>query len=119
MKKSNSRHIALVIILGLTVAVAPIFTKDAFAQGEVSVYIGKSTMFAKKAHSHDISPDALKSGQGEYTVSVSADETYRIQLSEKQIEDILAGSTVVVETEGGKKKVKIGPKKKKAASSGW
>ena len=92
---------------------------QSFAAEELKVSIGSSTWLAKEAYSHNITSQSLKSGQTDFVISSSAKDSYQVSLSEKQIEDILAGSTVVVTTESGNKKVKIGPKKSKASKSGW
>jgi hypothetical protein len=119
MRNKISHPVNIAVLVALALFIGHIAIIPAHAEEPLNVSIGKSATFAKKAVSHDITLDALKSGQSEFSVSSSADEAYPIRLSEKQIEDILAGSTVVLETEDGGKKVKIGPQKKKAKKSGW
>jgi len=83
------------------------------------VSIGSSRWLVKEAYAHNVTSQLLKKGHTSFVVSTSAKDSYQISLSDKQIEDILAGSTVIVTTKNGTKKVKIGPIKKKAAKSGW
>lgn len=119
MKRIVFQNLSLVFCLPLVLGVILTTAIESFAAEELAISIGSSTWSAKEAQSHDLSPQALKNGQSQFSVSSSAGDTHQINLSEKQIEDILAGSTVVVSTENGEKKVKIEPKKKKAVKSGW
>lgn len=102
-----------VFALGLVMANA------AMAGEALKVTIGGSSWKAEDAHGSDLSLEALKSGQRDFVVSASADQSFDISLSDQQAEDILAGSTVVVDTAEGDQKVTIGPMKKKASKSGW
>ncbi len=86
---------------------------------EYKVEIGESASAAKKAHSHDVSHESLTEGRKEYSVSASAGASYKFSLTQQQIEDILGGTTVIVETAQGGMKVKVGPAEKKAKKSGW
>ena len=112
-KITAALYLAVALVIGQVVAIQPA------AGNDLKVAIGKSATFAKKAYSHDISIGDLKNGRSAYVVSSSAKESFQIELSEKQIKDILAGSTVVITTQEGDKKVKIGPKKKQSTDSGW
>ncbi len=87
----------------------------------LSVSIGQSVSRAKKAYNHNMTVDALKSGQTEYKVYAASGEAYTIKLSEKNVEDILSGSTAIVQTTEGSMKVKIGSKRPKPVrrSTGW
>lgn len=85
------------------------------------VEIGESASSAQKAQSHDITKEALKEGRTEFTVQASDKASYKITLTKEQIQDLLGGTTIIVDTQQGGMKVKIGPdenqtKKKK---SGW
>ena len=91
----------------------------ALAQEALKVTIGGSSWKAEEAHGTDLSLEALKNGQRDFAVSASAESSFEVNLSDQQAEDILAGSTVVVETVDGGQTVTIGPMKKKAAKSGW
>ena len=119
MKKIKSLSVSLLLIPLLTIIFAHASAMESMAADAFKVSIGSSTWRAKDAYSHDVTRKAISSGQKRFMVSSSANESFEINLSEKQVEDILAGSTVVVTTETGNKKVKIGPKKKKAVKSGW
>ncbi|MEJ2640844.1 MAG: hypothetical protein P8010_14830 [Desulfosarcinaceae bacterium] len=120
MMRSATKHrpvifLYLILVPAMAlIAVAPSFAADGF-----TVSIGSSSWSADEASSHDISRSALESGQNNFVVSSSEGDSYQIHLSKKQIDDILAGSTVIVATEKGNQKVKIAPKQKKAVSSGW
>jgi hypothetical protein len=103
----------------LVPAIALIAVAHSFAADDFTVSIGSSSWNANEASSHDISLSALEGGQSDFTISSSTGDSFQIHLSAKQIEDILAGSTVIVATESGNQKVKIAPKHKKPVSSGW
>ena len=119
MKKNKIFSVPLLLIALLTAIIGHATVTESIAAESFNVSIGSSTWQAKEAYSHDVTRKALTNGQKRFAVSSSANESFQINLSEKQIEDILAGSTVVVTTETGNKKVKIGPKEKKAVKSGW
>ena len=119
MKRFTTQPTALAVCLAISLLVAPFAAGDSFAEDALAVSIGDSAWTAEEAQSHDITRNALKEGKTTFVVSASANDTYQVTLSEKQVEDILAGSTVVVNSEDGKQKVKIGPKEKKAVKSGW
>ncbi len=116
------RIIASLSVLGLAAAGFVFFSSDnqayAAPDAKLSVSIGKSAASASKAKKHDISVAALKKGQKEFEVR-NSEQAYKIKLSEKNIEDILKGSTVTVSTVSGDLKVKIGPAKRKPKRSGW
>jgi ABC-type phosphate transport system substrate-binding protein len=107
-----SRYLVLALLIGSIAAV------EAFA-GDYKVSIGSSAWSLEKAYSSDLSRAAIENGKSGFVVSASADKSFKINLSKKQMADILAGSTVVVNTENGNQKVKIEPQMKKAAPSGW
>ncbi|HSR68378.1 MAG TPA: hypothetical protein VLU25_10585 [Acidobacteriota bacterium] len=86
---------------------------------EYKVEIGESASMAKVAEEHDVTEEALKEGRSEYSVKAADGMSYKFMLSEKQIKDLMDGSTVVVDTAEGGMKVKIGPKKSKPKKSGW
>ena len=118
--RSAKRHRSVFsIYLFLVPAIALVVVAQSFAADDFTVSVGSSSWDAKEASSYDISRNALESGQNDFVISSSNGDSFQIHLSEKQIEDILAGSTVVVETESGNQKVKIAPKQKKPVSSGW
>ena len=61
----------------------------------------------------------FKRGQTEYKVYTPS-KAYAISLSEKNLKDILSGSTAIVQTADGSMKVKIGGKRAKpVVESGW
>ena len=103
----------------LALAIAHVMVAHSFAADDFKVSIGSSSWNADEASSHNITREALESGQNDFAVSTSGGDTFQINLSEKQIEDILAGSTVTVDTESGDQKVMIGPEHKKPVHSGW
>jgi hypothetical protein len=111
----------LLLVLGLALAAGwTISCGSAEADADdFKVEIGESASMAKKAQSHDITTESLKEGKKEYTVTGSGEASYKISLTEQQIEDLLGGTTVIVETAQGGMKVKIGPAEKKAKKSGW
>lgn len=115
MKKTLLLALGLALVAGWTISCG----SAAADANDFKVEIGESASMAKQAASHDITKEALKEGKKEYTVNASGDASYKISLSEKQIEDLLSGTTVIVETAQGGMKVKIGPAKKKAKKSGW
>ena len=88
---------------------------------DLTVSIGESVSSAKKASKHNITTDALKSGQTDFEVYATSDKAYPVKLSEKNVQDILSGSTAIVQTTEGGMKVKIGSKRPAPAtrSSGW
>ena len=115
MKKMLVFAFGVALVVGL---VAGFGSAEADSQS-YKVEIGESASAAKKAHSHDLSQEALKEGRKEYTVEASGEASYKISLTQQQIEDILGGTTVIVETAQGGMKVKIGPAEKKKKKSGW
>ncbi|MEE8585514.1 MAG: hypothetical protein V3T83_11750 [Acidobacteriota bacterium] len=115
MKKTLLFVLGIVLAAGLTAGYRSV---EADSQ-MYKVEIGESASAAKNAHSHDLSQEALKEGRKEYTVAASSEASYKISLTQQQIEDILGGTTVIVETAQGGMKVKIGPAEKKAKKSGW
>jgi len=88
---------------------------------DLTVSIGESVSSAKNASKHNITADALKSGQTDFEVYATSDKAYPVKLSEKNVQDILSGSTAIVQTTEGGMKVKIGSKSPAPAtkSSGW
>ena len=85
----------------------------------LSVSIGESVSQAEKAYNHNMTVDALKIGRTEYKV-YTASKAYAISLNEKNVEDILSGSTAIVQTVDGSMKGKIGGKRAKPViESGW
>ena len=87
----------------------------------LTVSISESVTCAKKASQHNITTDALKSGQTDFEVYATSDKAYPVKLSEKNVQDILSGSTAIVQTTEGGMRVKIGSKRPAPAtrSSGW
>lgn len=118
MKARTSSPVAWVLCLSV-VALVLAMANAAIAGEALKVTIGGSSWKAEEAHGSDLSLDALKNGQRDFVVSASADTSFDITLSDPQAEDILAGSTVVVDTVDGGQKVTIGPMEKKASKSGW
>lgn len=119
MRSTKKQGSIFFLFLVLALAAVHVIAAHSFAAEDFTVSIGSSSWNSDEAASHDISRSALESGQNEFVVSSSKGEALKIHLSEKQIEDILAGSTVVVETESGKQKIMIAPQHKKPARSGW
>ena len=120
MKKTMLHRIALHVFVVLALVAVPSLGTSSDAQDDLSVSIGKSSIFLKTAYAHDISREALREGKTEFVVKTSDTETFTVKLSEKQVEDILAGSTVILETQEDVMKVKVGPYEKPAApKSGW
>ena len=119
MNVMRKQSIAFALYLTMAFFAGLIRANASFAEEDYEVSIGSSSWSSKQAYSHDISREAMENGQNGFVVSSSPDESYQINLSDKQLEDILAGSTVVVATEEGNKKVKIASKREKAAKSGW
>lgn len=87
----------------------------------LTVSIGESVSSAKKASKHNITVDALKSGQTDFEVYAAPGKAYPVKLSEKNVEDILSGSTAIVQTTEGGMKVKVGSERPAPATkkSGW
>jgi len=81
--------------------------------------IGPSAVKVKAAYSHTITIAALEDGDSDFEVKVSEDSAYTIELTEQQIEDILNGTTVHVDTQEGDLVVQITVKDTKPKSSGW
>ncbi len=100
-------------------ALVQVSANAAMAAEALKVTIGGASWKAEEAHGSDLSLEALKNGQRDFVVSASADTSFQINLSDQQAEDILAGSTVVVDTVDGDQKVTVGPMEKKASKSGW
>jgi hypothetical protein len=119
MNSTKKQRSIFSLYLVLVLVAAHIIAAHSFASEDFNVSIGGSSWKSNEAASHDISRGALEGGQNSFVVSSSKGDAFQITLSEKQIEDILAGSTVVVETESGNQKVTIAPKHKKPARSGW
>jgi hypothetical protein len=88
---------------------------------ELTVSIGDSVSNAKKASKHNITVDALESGRTDFEVYAASGKAYPVKLSEKNVQDILGGSTAIVQTLDGGMKVKIGSKRPAPATqkSGW
>ena len=106
--------LALFSILGvLTVAAAP------FGGKILNVQIGKTASTAEGVVWHNISIDSLEEGVAAYEVKAKDDTRYKIQLTEQQIEDVLAGTTVHAKTESGDMKVQITLKDPAPKKSGW
>jgi ABC-type phosphate transport system substrate-binding protein len=118
MNRLNKQAMVFARCLVLALLVGSIAAVDALA-GDYTVSIGSSAWSLKNAYSNDLSREAIENGQSGFVVSASADKSFKINLSKEQMADILAGSTVVVDTENGNQKVKIEPQMKKAAPSGW
>jgi hypothetical protein len=119
MFSAKKQRSVLSLYVALTIAMAQVIVAHSFAADDFKVSIGSSSWNASEASSHNITRDALESGQNNFAVSTSGGDTFQINLSEKQIKDILAGSTVTVNTESGDQKVMIGPKHKEPVKSGW
>jgi ABC-type phosphate transport system substrate-binding protein len=119
MNRIIKQKIAFAVYMGVILFIGSISAVEAFAGEDYKVSIGSSAWSLKKAYSSDLSRAAIENGKSGFVVSTSADKSFKINLSKKQMADILAGSTVVVDTEDGNQKVKIEPQMKKAAPSGW
>ena len=83
--------------------------------------IGDSVSSAKKASKHNITVDALETGKTDFEVYTDSGKAHPVKLSEKNVQDILDGSTAIVQTVEGGLKVKIGSKRSAPATqkSGW
>ena len=103
----------------LVLAIAHVIVTYSFAADDFTVSIGSSSWDTSEAASHDITRGALESGQNNFAVTSKSGDSLQINLSEKQVKDLLAGSTVTVSTDSGHQKVTIGPKQKKPVQSGW
>jgi hypothetical protein len=119
MFSAKKQRSVFFLYLVLALAIAHVSVAHSFASDDFKVSIGSSSWNANEASSHNITRDALESGQSNFAVSTSGGDTFQVSLSEKQIKDVLAGSTVTVNTESGDQKVMIGPKHKKPVKSGW
>ncbi|HSR52508.1 MAG TPA: hypothetical protein VLV83_16915 [Acidobacteriota bacterium] len=108
----------LLLLSSVVLAVAACGSVDADSM-EYKVEIGESASMAKKVKEHNLTQEALKQGQTEYEAKTADGTAHKFTLTEKQIEDILGGTTVIVETSQGGMKVKIGPAKQKKKDSGW
>jgi len=115
----KKQGIAITLYLSMALFIGSIVAVEALAGEDFKVSIGSSSWKLTNAYSDDVSREALEDGQNGFVVAASADQSFQIKLSDKQMEDLLAGSTVIVDTEDGKQKVKIEPQMKKAPASGW
>lgn len=88
------------------------------AKKELTVEIGKTAAAAEKAQSHDITEEALKNGQSDYSVQAMG-HSYKIALDQAEIKDILGGTTVMVPTAEGGMVVKITLKAAAKKKGGW
>lgn len=119
MNRIKKQSIAVAFYVCMALCIGSIVAAEAFAGEDYKVSIGGSSWSLKNAYSDDLSRDALEDGQSGFVVAASPEHSFQIKLSEKQMDDLLAGSTVIVDTESGNQKVKIEPQMKKAPASGW
>jgi hypothetical protein len=119
MNRRKNQGIVMTLYLCLAVCIGALAAGEAVAGEGYKVSIGSSAWSMKNAYSNDLSREAIEDGQNNFAVAASPDNSFQIKLSEKQMDDLLAGSTVIVDTETGNQKVKIEPQMKKPAASGW
>ena len=110
-------------------AVLLLVVTTALAGEKIVVKLGDSADAAKVSKSHNVTLDALKKakaeGNGGFWVKDAAGTSHPFQLDAKQIDDLLDGSTVMVdakEESAGAKPVRITLEMKKeqaAKPSGW
>jgi len=50
-------------------------------------------------HTHNLAPAALKAGTTEFRIGGAPEDTHSIKLSKAQLQDLLNGTTVIVDTE--------------------
>lgn len=120
MKKVMSLLVGLAFIVGLAGAFGHAVPEAlAASKKKLKVEIGETASRAQKTRKHDIKIEALEEGRLEYVVRDRRGDEYKIKLTEEQVKDILDGTTVMVETEGGMMEVKITAKEEKKKRSGW
>ncbi|MCA9726653.1 MAG: hypothetical protein KC729_03155, partial [Candidatus Eisenbacteria bacterium] len=112
--------LALVAILFVGLACASSKPGDGTpAPGSVALKLGAD---GAEASSPDLTLDALRAGQAVYMVEGAHGAMYTLQLTEEQIADLIAGSTVMTEASGerGTEPVQISVQKaKKKSFLGW
>ena len=89
------------------------------AAGSVQVRLGPN---ATEASSPDLTLEALRAGQSVYRIEADRGAIYRVELTEDQITDLVAGSTVMTEATGdtGNEPVRISVQKaSKKSFLGW
>ena len=105
-----------------------LYAPPVWAQQELEVKIGSPASGARHSHDHDITTEALKQGKASFTLKSSPQESHRINLTRKQVTDLLDGTTIIVNSsdgesnEGGKKhqhRVTLTVKSQEAESAGW
>jgi hypothetical protein len=116
MKRTAS--IGLTFLL-LVVMAACAGTGMATAGDDITVKIGESMAGAAEAADHDVTESALESGRKEYMVTAPDGKSYTIELTERQIDDLMDGTTVLVPTREGGMKVSITKERSRPVSSGW
>ena len=106
--------LAIMMTLGSLIAMsAPYYGKI------LNVKIGKTASEAKGVAWHNISMRSLRNGDTEYEVKDKDGNRYKIQLTERQVQDILDGTTVHAKTLEGGQKVQVTLKELAPKRSGW
>jgi hypothetical protein len=111
-------RLSLVLLLLLPIGCASSRPGDS-APGSVQVRLGPN---ATEATSPDLTLEALRAGQSIYLIEGDQGATYRVELTEDQITDLVAGSTVMTEATGdtGTEPVRISVQKaSKKSFLGW
>lgn len=100
------RRLAQVVILSAAL-VAPVLAED-----KIVIKVGVSADAAQEAKATDLTVDALRAAQkakdrSAFSVTTTAGAKHALSISAKDAGDILGGSTLVAETDGGGPKVWI------------
>lgn len=85
--------------------------------GSIQITLANS---GAEASSNELTLDALRAGRSTYTIQ-GEDGTYTVELTEDQIADLIAGSTVMTEASGenGSESVRITVAKASRRGFGW
>jgi hypothetical protein len=121
MKKIIALLVGLGFVFGLAGMVNPgsALAADKAPMKKLVVKLGTTAAKAKAIKKHDITMADLEKGKMDYTVQDKKGQKYKVTLTEQQVKDILAGTTVMADTEGGKMKVQITAMEEKKKKSGW
>jgi len=113
------RKIILIVSIVAVAVVGAGFMTSADDDKEIVVEIGSSASSAEKAD-HTLTLKALERGKGSFKVT-TASGSYEFSLNEKQIKDLLGGTTVMAKAASGQDmavKVSLVDTKKKK-KKGW
>lgn len=100
-----------------TLGLAMLLSPAAFAGKKIEVAVGDTISAAKVVATHNVSVANLEKGQREFKLKVGK-KVHKLTLTDDQVNDILAGSTVRTDDADGKK-VRLTLKSEKPKSSGW